>query len=86
MLTNQFAGGNTPLLGTNTVGAGAGYITNAAITMGMTNQWHFYVVTNTFGFTNAAFITFSVADAGDPAHGRVFADQNAESDAAGSGY
>ena len=58
LLMNQIAGGNTPLLGTNTVGAGAGYITNAAITMGMTNQWHFYVVPNTFGFTNAAFITF----------------------------
>ena len=27
----------------------------------MTNQWHFYVVTNTTLFTNAAFITFGAA-------------------------
>ena len=27
-------------------------------TMGMTNQWHFYVITNDTGFTNAAFLTF----------------------------
>ena len=74
LLTNQFAGGNTPLLGTNTVGAGAGYITNAAITMGMTNQWHFYVVTNTFGYTNAAFITFLSSTLAIPRMG-VFADQ-----------
>ena len=74
LLTNQFAGGNTPLLGTNTVGAGAGYITNAAITLGMTNQWHFYVVTNTFGFTNAAFITFLSQTLATPRMG-VFADQ-----------
>jgi subtilisin-like proprotein convertase family protein len=73
LLTNQFAGGNTPLLGTNTVGAGPGYITNAAITLGMTNQWHFYVVTNTFGYTNAAFITFLSQTLATPRMG-VFAD------------
>ena len=28
------------------------------ITTGMTNQWHFYVITNVNGFTNAAFLTF----------------------------
>ncbi len=74
LLTNQFAGGNTPLLGTNTVGAGAGYTTNAAITLGMTNQWHFYVVTNTFGYTNAAFITFLSQTLAIPRMG-VFADE-----------
>ena len=67
-LLNQFAGASTPLLGTNTVapGAGFGFGANAIITLGMTNQWHFYVVTNlaldTNGasgdVTNAAFITF----------------------------
>ena len=74
LLINQIAGGNTPLLGTNTVGAGAGYITNAAITVGMTNQWHFYVVTNTLGFTNAAFITFLSQTLATPRMG-VFADE-----------
>ena len=43
ILLNQLVGANTPLLGT---------------TNGMTNQWHFYVITNTLDFTNAAFITF----------------------------
>jgi subtilisin-like proprotein convertase family protein len=75
LLMNQLAGGNTPLLGTNTVGAGAGYITNAAITVGMTNQWHFYVVTNTLGFTNAAFITFLSQTLATPRMG-VFADDS----------
>src|SRR6185312_1004139 len=38
--------------------------TNGLITLGVTNQWHFYVITNTMGtnahvtFTNAAFATF----------------------------
>ena len=59
-LLNQFVGASTPLLGTNTVapGAGFGFAANAVLTLGMTNQWHFYVVTNTTGFSNAAFITF----------------------------
>jgi subtilisin-like proprotein convertase family protein len=43
LLGNQLAGANTPLLGT---------------TNGITNQWHFYIVTNTTEFTNAAFVTF----------------------------
>ena len=66
-LLNQFVGASSPLLGTNTIvfspfpitpeGFGP---TNWQVTAGQTNQWHFYVVTNTFGasFTNAAFITF----------------------------
>jgi len=43
LLGNQLVGANTPLLGT---------------TNGITNQWHFYIVTNTTSFTNAAFVTF----------------------------
>lgn len=43
LLDGQRVGANTPLLGT---------------TNGMTNQWRFYVVTNTTSFRNAAFITF----------------------------
>ena len=46
--------------------------TNVQITIGMTNQWHFYVVTNTTGlFTNAAFVTFISAHAFHSAHGCV---------------
>jgi len=69
---DQFAGASTPLLGTNTVGAGAGYVTNAVVTLGMTNQWHFYVVQNTTTFTNAAFVTFSSQTLATPRMG-VFA-------------
>ena len=62
-LFNQFAGASTPLLGTNKVDLGG---TNEMVTLGMTNQWHFYVVTNNaldgsgsgVDVTNAAFITF----------------------------
>ena len=63
-LLNQFVGANTPLLGTNTVdvGGNTGWSTNGVLTVGMTNQWHFYVVTNPVSnasdFTNAGFITF----------------------------
>ncbi len=70
-LLNQLAGANTPLLGTNTsffLG-----VTNKQLTIGMTNQWHFYVVTNTTTFTNAAFITFIPATLSLPRMG-VFAD------------
>ena len=28
------------------------------ITLGVTNQWHFFVVSNDLNFTNAAFVTF----------------------------
>jgi subtilisin-like proprotein convertase family protein len=65
-LLNQFVGASTPLLGTNTIpltnnGAqlnGIQLTGTNILTLGMTNQWHFYVVKNTTGFTNAAFITF----------------------------
>ncbi len=69
-LLNQFVGANTPLLGTNTVvfstTAPEGFgPNNWQVTVGMTNQWHFYVVTNTAGLSNAAFITFN-PNAPDP--------------------
>jgi predicted nucleotidyltransferase len=72
-LLNQLVGASTPLLGTNQVPIGTITIlnsnnlptsivppfgTNAIVTVGMVNQWHFYVVTNTTTFTNAAFVTF----------------------------
>ena len=67
-LMDQFAGASTPLLGTNQVdfAPGSPYAANAVDTLGMTNQWHFYVVTNSMvntngaslSLSNAAFITF----------------------------
>lgn len=64
LLLNQRVGANpafvlsnTIPLGTNTVWGEVG--TNGVITLGLTNQWHFYVLENTEGFTNAAFATFT---------------------------
>ena len=54
-LQEERVGANTPLLGT---------------TDGMTNQWHFYVLTNSNeNFTNAAFVTFIPANLGLPRMG-----------------
>ncbi|HLX96621.1 MAG TPA: LamG-like jellyroll fold domain-containing protein [Verrucomicrobiae bacterium] len=82
-LLNQIVGANTPLLGTNTIVFAPGSLegfgpNNWQVTAGMTNQWHFYVVTNSFGagFTNAAFITFLPPTLSDPRMG-VFADSQA---------
>ncbi len=69
VLTNQFAaspteygaillhervGADAPLAGTGTVPLSGG---NGAITIGTVNEWHFYVLTNTSAFANAAFLT-----------------------------
>ncbi len=56
----QLAGANAPWLSTNGIafGAGAGFATNSQLYIGQVNQWHFYVVTNTTTYANAAFITF----------------------------
>jgi len=73
ILLNQRAGANFQLLGTNAVPLGTNTIwgTNGAITLGVTNQWHFYVITNTGGidFTNAAFVTFLPPDLSLPRMG-----------------
>ena len=64
-LMNQTVGANSPLLGTNSVGVAPGVTAlgaNALIMLGQTNQWHFYIITNTgtaSDFTNAGFVTFS---------------------------
>ncbi len=50
-LTEQRVGANTPLLGT---------------TNGMTNQWHFYIVTNNTTFTNASFLISASTDLSIP--------------------
>lgn len=54
LIYNQRVGANTALLGT---------------TNGITNQWHFYVLTNDAGFTNAAFVTFLPPPLGIPRMG-----------------
>jgi subtilisin-like proprotein convertase family protein len=67
ILANQRAGANTPLLGTNTIP-----LTNGAsgvLTLGMTNQWHFYVISNLTSFTNAVFATFAPPDLSVPRMG-----------------
>jgi subtilisin-like proprotein convertase family protein len=68
-LLNQIVGASSPLLGTNTLPLGTNTVwgPNGAVTIGQTNQWHFYVVTNngldgagsSADVTNAAFITFN---------------------------
>ena len=77
-LYNQFAGENSPLLGTNNIPIGTNTIwgTNGIVTLGMTNQWHFYVITNTgltSDVTNAVFLTFLPGTLSIPRMG-VFAD------------
>jgi subtilisin-like proprotein convertase family protein len=86
ILLNQTAGANTPLLGTNIIGFSTNvvaYSTNGQFTVGITNQWHFYVVTNTTVFTNAAFITFGAGTLSIPRMG-VFANSLANSTTPGA--
>jgi len=84
---NQLVGANTPLLGTNTLplGTNTGWGSDGQLTVGMTNQWHFYVVTNNgemvngsvVAAPNAAFITFDAYDLSIPRTG-VYADSVAD--------
>ena len=81
-LLNQIAGASSPLLGTNNLPVGTNTIwgSNGVVTLGLTNQWHFYVVTNTgptADYTNAAFITFIPSTLAIPRMG-VFADSTAD--------
>lgn len=70
---NQYAGANAPWISTNDQQFGAGnsygFDPGAVFHIGQTNQWHFYVVTNTTGFTNAAFIIFLPNTAAIPREG-----------------
>ncbi len=88
-LLNQIAGASPPLLGTNSLPVGTNTIwgSNGVVTLGMTNQWHFYVVTNTGAadFTNAAFITFNPATLAIPRMG-VFADSTADATRPSGGH
>ncbi len=53
-IANQRAGASSPLLGTNIITLTND--ANAQVTVGVTNQWHFYVIENGSGFTNARFV------------------------------
>jgi subtilisin-like proprotein convertase family protein len=83
-LMNQIVGASSPVMSTNTLAfpSGSPYVTNALLTIGQTNQWHFYVVTNspsnTPDYTNAAFITFLPQTLAIPREG-VFAGSDANS-------
>ncbi len=76
-LSDQFVGANSPVLNTNTVSftSNTAFGGNAVDTLGMSNQWHFYVVTNNGAadYTNAAFVIYSSVTLSVPRMG-VFAD------------
>jgi subtilisin-like proprotein convertase family protein/subtilisin family serine protease len=57
----QISGANAPWLSTNTLALPAqlGFGTNASLQIGQTNQWRFFIVTNTTQFSNAAFVIFN---------------------------
>jgi len=55
-LFNQRVGANPQLLGTNTILLPTD--ADGVLTLGVTNQWHFYAITNNTSYTNAAFLTF----------------------------
>ena len=72
LLVDQHVGASSPLQGTNTLALTNqdNWATNGQITLGVTNQWHFYVVENTNStggnFTHAAFLTFLPPDLSIP--------------------
>ena len=75
-LMNQMVGANSPLLGTNTLALGTNTVwgPNGVMAIGQTNQWHFYLITNTgptSDYTNARVHHFWGEHALDPAHGRL---------------
>jgi hypothetical protein len=67
VLFDQRVGANPQLLGTNTILDST--LADAVITLGVTNQWHFYIITNDTLYTNAAFLTFLPANLAVPRMG-----------------
>jgi subtilisin family serine protease/subtilisin-like proprotein convertase family protein len=55
VLVHQRAGANDPLTATSTIPLPQA--PGARLTLGVTNQWHFYAFTNESGFNNLAFLT-----------------------------
>jgi len=58
LVVNQHVGANSPLLGTNQLALPDTIWDplNSVLTIGETNQWRFYILTNTAAYTNAAFL------------------------------
>lgn len=86
VLINQTAGANSPLLGTNIVSMQTNTDSiggNSQFTAGVTNQWHFYIVTNFTTFTNAAFITYGATTLAIPREG-VYANSDANATTPGA--
>jgi subtilisin-like proprotein convertase family protein len=77
---NQVSGANAPWLSTNALlfGTNYGFATNASLYIGQTNQWHFFVVTNTTSYSNAAFVIFDPNTLALPREG-VFAGSDVNS-------
>jgi subtilisin family serine protease len=80
-LMNQFVGASSPLVGTNIVQftnvLQLGTNSSGQVTLGQTNQWHFYIWTNYCG-QYAAFVTFLPPTAAIP-RAEVFANSEANS-------
>lgn len=64
VLARERVGSGSPLLAANFIPLDAG----ALASPGTTNQWRFYAITNSSGFTNAAFVTFSPRAVGSDPH------------------
>ena len=77
LIVNQHVGANSPLLGTNQlVMQDTVWATNSVLTIGETNQWRFYVLTNTAAYTNAAFLVTLAPTLAVPREGVDEADNN----------
>ena len=75
-LMNQMVGANSPLLGTNTLPLGTNTVwgPNGVLTIGQTNQWHFYRRHQhraDAGLYQRGVHHFRGQHALDPAHGRL---------------
>jgi len=75
---HQRVGEHTPLINESNVLVYTAGTNQFQIGIGITNQWHFYAITNDHGFTNAAFLTFIPSTLGLP---RIGARQSEETNA-----
>jgi subtilisin-like proprotein convertase family protein len=74
ILLGQRVGANAPTIGLNNTVPASNTVSlmgpvGGLISLGTTNQWHFYAFTNTTTYTNAAFLTFLPPTLGLPRAG-----------------
>ena len=69
LLLNQRVGAQGSVPGTNSIPAPAPAGPDGVITVGLTNQWRFYVLTNDQNYNNAAFLTFQSVNLSLPRSG-----------------